>query len=154
LDGGGAPEEDARLRDPYLSLLQQQQGLVRERLSFRDAAPVTAAAAAAAAAELRAAAAAAEGSWRASALTLPPDVQPGLFTPAVLEAYPAAARAVDASLAQQAARGAMEVGGAAGALSVGMALLTSAGPCLMPTEFETNPGEGMVCITTRSSQAA
>jgi hypothetical protein len=96
-----ADQDQKQLRDPWLQL---QGATGRGRLG-----PVTAAGAAAAAAELRAAAAAAAGSWRGAALTLPPDLQAGMFTPAVLEAYPAAARAVDAALAQTSACNALEV---------------------------------------------
>jgi hypothetical protein len=37
----------------------------------------------------------------AGSLALPSDMLPGMFVPAVVEAYPAAARAVDFSVAQQ-----------------------------------------------------
>jgi hypothetical protein len=70
---------------------------------WRDAAPVTAASAKAAAEELRAAANAVLSAWlgAAGSLQLPSDLMPGMFAPAVLEAYPMAARVVDMSVAQQ-----------------------------------------------------
>lgn len=51
-------------------------------------------------------------SWQAAAqqLALPSDLMPGMFAPAVVEAYPAAARVVDYSVAQQRTTHVMEVG--------------------------------------------
>lgn len=60
--------------------------------------------------ELRAASAAVANSWRAAALELPPELEPGMLAPAVLEAYPAAARVVDLAVAQQRLCRALEVG--------------------------------------------
>jgi hypothetical protein len=70
---------------------------------WKDAAPVTAASAKAAAEELRAAANAVLTAWlgAAGSLQLPSDLMPGMFAPAVVEAYPMAARVVDMSVAQQ-----------------------------------------------------
>lgn len=48
-------------------------------------------------------------SWQATLLNLPPDIEPGVLAPAVLEAYPAAARVVDLALAQRAVCNALEV---------------------------------------------
>jgi hypothetical protein len=50
-------------------------------------------------------------SWQAAAqqLALPSDLVPGMFAPAVVEAYPAAARVVDFSVAQQRTTHVMEV---------------------------------------------
>ena len=76
----------------------------------RDAAPVTPAVVQSVSQELRAAATAAASSWRASALDLPSDFDTSLLAPAVLEAYPAAARVVDMALVQQAVCKALEVG--------------------------------------------
>jgi hypothetical protein len=78
---------------------------------WRDAAPVTPAYAKAAAEELKAASLAMLSSWQAAAqqLALPSDLVPGMFAPAVVEAYPAAARAVDYSVAQQRTTHVMEV---------------------------------------------
>eukprot|EP00879_Flechtneria_rotunda_P004470 GHRR01004723.1.p1 GENE.GHRR01004723.1~~GHRR01004723.1.p1 ORF type:complete len:2002 (+),score=973.92 GHRR01004723.1:289-6294(+) len=68
---------------------------------WRDAAPVTPAYAKAAAEDLKAASQAMLGSWKAAALALPSDLMPGMFAPAVTEAYPAAARVTDYVVAQQ-----------------------------------------------------
>lgn len=70
---------------------------------WRDAAPVTAASARAAADDLKAAANAMLTAWlgAAGSLSLPSDLLPGMFTPAVVEAYPMAARLVDFTVAQQ-----------------------------------------------------
>jgi hypothetical protein len=78
---------------------------------WRDAAPVTPAYAKAAAEELKAASYAMLSSWQAAAqqLALPSDLVPGMFAPAVVEAYPAAARVVDFSVAQQRTTHVMEV---------------------------------------------
>lgn len=78
---------------------------------WRDAAPVTAASAKAAADDLRAAANAMLTAWlgAAGSLNLPSDLMPGMFAPAVVEAYPAAARVVDFSVAQQRTCAVLEV---------------------------------------------
>lgn len=46
----------------------------------------------------------------AGSLSLPSDLVPGMFTPAVEEAYPMAARLVDFSVAQQRTTQVLEVG--------------------------------------------
>jgi hypothetical protein len=78
---------------------------------WRDAAPVTPSYAKAAAEELKAASLAMLSSWQVAAqqLALPSDLVPGMFAPAVVEAYPAAARVVDFSVAQQRTTHVMEV---------------------------------------------
>ncbi|WIA08091.1 hypothetical protein OEZ85_007554 [Tetradesmus obliquus] len=64
-----------------------------------------------AAEELKAASLAMLSSWQAAAqqLALPSDLMPGMFAPAVVEAYPAAARVVDYSVAQQRTTHVMEL---------------------------------------------
>jgi hypothetical protein len=90
---------------------------------WRDAAPVTPSYARAAAVDLRAASSAMLSAWvgPAASLALPSDLMPGMFAPAVVEAYPATARIVDVAVAQQRTCQVMEVGG-----------------CCVPNE----PGEG------------
>jgi hypothetical protein len=80
---------------------------------WRDAAPVTAASAKAAAEDLKAAANAMLMAWlgAAGSLALPSDLMPGMFAPAVEEAYPVAARVVDFSVAQQRTCQVLEVSG-------------------------------------------
>lgn len=79
---------------------------------WRDAAPVTAASAKAAADDLKAAANAVLTAWlgAAGSLNLPSDLLPGMFVPAVVEAYPTAARVLDFSVAQQRTCQVLEVG--------------------------------------------
>jgi hypothetical protein len=96
--GQGLSKEEALLESARASI-------------WRDAAPVTAASARAAAEDLKAAVNAMLTAWlgAAGSLSLPSDLLPGMFTPAVVEAYPMAARLVDFTVAQQRTTQVLEV---------------------------------------------
>eukprot|EP00775_Hariotina_reticulata_P003427 gene3427-3699_t len=101
-------EAQARWRDMLITCEIRIQAADALNRLFLDS-PVTPASARAAAEDLRAAAAAVINGWEAAALNLPTDLMPGMFAPAVEEAYDTAARILDLSVAQQRTVQVMEV---------------------------------------------
>lgn len=108
-------QQGARHSSALAQRTEEEEALIESARAsiWRDAAPVTAASAKAAADDLRAAANAMLNAWlgAAGSLALPSDMLPGMFVPAVVEAYPAAARVVDCSVAQQRTCQVLEVSG-------------------------------------------